>query len=216
MTLSKYDTDFSDAMALKLRLNREARQSIDSDEVEPSKEQETVIVYTKTPYDRNEEIQNLVAKHPGLTPEMAEPGLRELGFQIDGWNFEITDYKTFEQLVEDWSVTEQGCSGTLMFEWYISECKSKATLIEIFADEEAEAVHMKNIETYGETFMTCTNPQNFTYLGAVTDVVKERVAAFGFTYQVMQGGFRRLPQAAIYFVISQAPDLRTSSILMPV
>ena len=105
---------------------------------------------------------------------------------------EITDYKTFEQLVKDWSVTEQGCSGTLMFEWYISECKSKATLIETFADEEAQAVHMKNIETYGETFMTCTNPQKFTYLGAVTDAVKERVAAFGFTYQVMLGGFRRL------------------------
>lgn len=105
---------------------------------------------------------------------------------------EITDYKTFEQLVKDWSVTEQGCSGTLMFEWYISECKSKATLIETFADEEAQAVHMKNIETYGETFMACTNPQKFTYLGAVTDAVKERVAAFGFTYQVMLGGFRRL------------------------
>jgi hypothetical protein len=100
--------------------------------------------------------------------------------------FEITDYKTFEQLVE-------GCSGTLMFEWYISDCKTKATLIETFADEGAQAVHMKNIETYGETFMACTNPQKFTYLGAVTDVVKERVAAFGFTYQVMQGGFRRLP-----------------------
>ena len=106
---------------------------------------------------------------------------------------EITDYKTFEQLVEEWSATEQGCSGTLMFEWYISENKSQATLIETFADEEAQAVHMKNIETYGETFMACTNPQKFTYLGAVTDIVKERVAAFGFTYQVMQGGFRRLP-----------------------
>ena len=105
---------------------------------------------------------------------------------------EITDYKTFEQLVKDWSVTEQGCSGTLMFEWYISENKSQATLIETFADEEAQAVHMKNIETYGETFMACTNPQKFTYLGAVTDAVKERVAAFGFTYQVMLGGFRRL------------------------
>ena len=89
MTLSKYDTDFSDAMALKLRLNREARQSIDSDEVEPSKEQETVIVYTKTPYDRNEEIQNLVAKHPGLTPEMAEQGLKELGFQLKGEDDEM-------------------------------------------------------------------------------------------------------------------------------
>ena len=80
MTLSKYDTDFSDAMALKLRLNREARQSRDSDEVKQSKEHETVIVPTNAPYDRNEEIQNLVAKHPGLTPEKAEQGLRELGF----------------------------------------------------------------------------------------------------------------------------------------
>ena len=80
MTHSNYDTDFANAMALKLRLNREARQSIDSDEVKPSKGQKTVIVNTNTPYDRNEEIQNLVAKHPGLTPEQAEQGLKELGF----------------------------------------------------------------------------------------------------------------------------------------
>ena len=80
MTLSKYDSDFANAMALKLRLNREARQSIDSDEVKPSKGQKTVIVNTNTPYDRNEEIQNFVAKHPGLTPEEAEQGLKELGF----------------------------------------------------------------------------------------------------------------------------------------
>ena len=80
MTLSKYDTDFANAMALKLRLNREARQSRDGDEVKQSKEHETVIVPTNAPYDRNEEIQKLVAKHPGLTPETAEQGLRELGF----------------------------------------------------------------------------------------------------------------------------------------
>ena len=41
MTLSKYDSDFSDAMALKLRLNREARQSEDSGEPKQSKEHET-------------------------------------------------------------------------------------------------------------------------------------------------------------------------------
>ena len=80
MTLSKYDTDFANAMALKLRLNREARQSRDSDEAKQSKEHETVIAPTNAPYDRNEEIQNLVAKHPGLTPETAERGLRESGF----------------------------------------------------------------------------------------------------------------------------------------
>jgi hypothetical protein len=80
MTLSKYDTDFANAMALKLRLNREARQSRGSVEVKQSKEHETVIVPTNAPYDRNEEIQKLVAKHPGLTPEKAEQGLRESGF----------------------------------------------------------------------------------------------------------------------------------------
>ena len=62
MTLSKYDSDFSDAMALKLRLNREARQSEDSGEAKQSKEHETVIVQTNAPYDRSEEIRNLVAK----------------------------------------------------------------------------------------------------------------------------------------------------------
>ena len=80
MTLSKYDSDFSDAMALKLRLNREAQQTEDSGEAKHSTEHETVIVPTNAPYDRSEEVRNLVAKHPGLTPEMAEQGLRELGF----------------------------------------------------------------------------------------------------------------------------------------
>ena len=80
MTLSQNDEDFAHAMALKLRLNREARQSEDSGEPKQSKEHETVIVPTNAPYDRSEEIRNLVAKHPGLTPEDAEQGLRELGF----------------------------------------------------------------------------------------------------------------------------------------
>jgi len=80
MRLSNYDSDFSNAMDLKLRLNRGARQSKDSGELKQSKEHETVIVQTNAPYDRSEEISNLVAKHPGLTPEAAEQGLRELGF----------------------------------------------------------------------------------------------------------------------------------------
>jgi len=80
MTRSKYDSDFSDAMALKLRLNREARQSKDSGEGKQSKEHQTDRVPTNAPYERSEEIRNLVAKHPGLTPEEAEQGLRELGF----------------------------------------------------------------------------------------------------------------------------------------
>ena len=107
---------------------------------------------------------------------------------------EITDYYTFSNMVNEWSVVEEASGGTLMFEWYVSDCKTKGTLIETFSDEEGQAEHMKNLETYGGTFMACTNPHKFLYLGAVTEIVKERVAAFGFTYQTMEGGFRRLPQ----------------------
>ena len=80
MALSKYDTDFSDAMALKLRLNGEVRHSSDRAEVTASKEQETIIAPTNAPYDLSEEILNLVMKHPGLTLEVAKQGLKELGF----------------------------------------------------------------------------------------------------------------------------------------
>jgi len=42
---------------------------------------------------------------------------------------EITDYKTFEQLVEEWSATEQGCSGTLMLNGIFQRTKAKLRLL---------------------------------------------------------------------------------------
>ena len=80
MTLSKYNIDFSDSMALKLRLNGEVWHSSDRAEVPASKEQETISTATNAPYDLSAEILNLVTKHPGLTPEVAKQGLKELGF----------------------------------------------------------------------------------------------------------------------------------------
>ena len=80
MTLSKYKTDFSDAMALKLRLNRKARQSVDVNQAKKSLKHEPDITPSNGPYKRSAEIQDLIAKHPGLTREKAEQGLRELGF----------------------------------------------------------------------------------------------------------------------------------------
>ena len=46
---------------------------------------------------------------------------------------EITDYDAFEKMVSEWSTTEEKCKGTVMFEWYISDCKTKGTLIKTFA-----------------------------------------------------------------------------------
>jgi hypothetical protein len=75
-TLSKYDQDFADAMALKLRLNREQRNSQTSEMSasanEPSEQ-------TAGDSLRTSIIQSAMQRHPGLTEEEAQEMMDEIG-----------------------------------------------------------------------------------------------------------------------------------------
>jgi hypothetical protein len=62
MTLSKYDSDFSDAMALKLRLNRETRPLTELDQF------------------RLEIAQETVERHPQANVETVLQMMKEMGF----------------------------------------------------------------------------------------------------------------------------------------
>ena len=62
MTLSKYDSDFSDAMALKLRLNRETRPLTELDQFRLEIAQETVV------------------RHPQANVETVLQMMKEMGF----------------------------------------------------------------------------------------------------------------------------------------
>ena len=66
MTLSKYDTDFANAMALKLRLNREARQLRRLNEF------------------RLEIVKKTISRHPRATVETILQMMDEMGFQVNG------------------------------------------------------------------------------------------------------------------------------------
>ena len=75
-TLSKYDQDFAHAMALKLRLNREQRNSqtsaVSALDKEPSKQ---TVGYSL----RNSIIRSAMQRHPDLTEETARKMLDEIG-----------------------------------------------------------------------------------------------------------------------------------------
>jgi hypothetical protein len=76
-TLSKYDQDFADAMALKLRLSREKKQKaseVSPPVSEPSETKEEVI------FDRSEIIAKSMRRHPGLTKETAEAMMKAFNF----------------------------------------------------------------------------------------------------------------------------------------
>ena len=62
MTLAKYDSDFSDAMALKLRLNREARPLTELDKF------------------RLEIAKETVERHPQANVETVLKMMKEMGF----------------------------------------------------------------------------------------------------------------------------------------
>mgnify|MGYP001224463472 CR=1 FL=1 len=75
-TLSKYDQDFADAMALKLRLNREQRNSQTSEMSAPDNEPSEQTVGDSL---RNSIIQAAMQDHPALTEETARRMLDEIG-----------------------------------------------------------------------------------------------------------------------------------------
>jgi len=74
--LSKYDHDFAYAMALKLRLNREQRNSQASEMSAQRKEQSGQTLCGSL---RNLIIQNAMEDHLGLTEQDAQKMLSELG-----------------------------------------------------------------------------------------------------------------------------------------
>ena len=77
MSLSEYDKQFAEAMALKLRLSREKKQKaseVSKPVSEPSETKEEMI------FDRSEIIASAQKRHPGLTKETAEQMMDELGF----------------------------------------------------------------------------------------------------------------------------------------
>ena len=75
-TLSQYDQDFADAMALKLRLNREQRNSQTSEMSSPDNESSEQTVGDSL---RSSIIQSAMERHPDLTEETAQEMLDEIG-----------------------------------------------------------------------------------------------------------------------------------------
>ena len=74
--MSQYDQDFSHAMRLKLRLNREQRNSQTSEMSAPDNEQSVQTVGDSL---RSSIIQAAMQDHPDLTEQTAREMMDELG-----------------------------------------------------------------------------------------------------------------------------------------
>ena len=77
----QYDQEFSEAMRLKLRLNREARSRAGEASTSGSAPSSaSASAPSSGPISRDEVIERILANTPGLTREEVEPMMRAMGF----------------------------------------------------------------------------------------------------------------------------------------
>jgi quinol monooxygenase YgiN len=98
----------------------------------------------------------------------------------------------FKQLMEEMVEGTSGESGTLNYEWYISEDESTIHLFEKYESSEAMITHVKGfLEKWAARFMGCSNTTRFTVYGDPSPEARELLAPFGGTYLKPWGGFAR-------------------------
>lgn len=88
--------------------------------------------------------------------------------------------------------TQDSEPGTLNYEWFLNEDKSKCTIYERYADSEALLIHLGNFgANFAERFMSILTIDSFKVFGPASDQVMEALSAFGATYMGYAGGFNR-------------------------
>ena len=81
-------------------------------------------------------------------------------------------------------------SGTLDYEWYITDDGSVVHIYERYADSEATLLHLANFgEKFAERFLAAVDPTRFTVYGSPNNEVKEALTAFGPEYLGWLGCF---------------------------
>ncbi len=83
----------------------------------------------------------------------------------------------------------------MRFEFFLSKGKTKATLIEVFADSDAAKLRTENLVASPilESFLHLFEPTSFIVLGSIRDDHREMLEAWGADFRDYAGGFYKPP-----------------------
>ena len=89
--------------------------------------------------------------------------------------------------------TQSNEPGALIYEYYLSEDKSRCSVVERYADNAAVMVHLKNFEThFAERFFALFEPKLFRVYGPANEDVRSALGSLGATFDDAVGGFERM------------------------
>ena len=113
------------------------------------------------------------------------------------WNIQLTvndghldDLKSL--MAEMIDSTDTNESGTLQYEWFMSDDETTLHVNERYTNADAMMVHIGNFGAhFAERFMTYLTIQSFTIYGAATDDIKDALDPLGAAFFAKLGGFSK-------------------------
>ena len=112
------------------------------------------------------------------------------------WNLQLAvrpgQIDTFRSLMEEMIESTRAESGTLGYEWFLSEDGTICHLYERYADSEAALVHIGNFgSTFAERFFACVEPTAMFVYGNPDAQTREALSTSNAVFLGPLGGFAR-------------------------
>lgn len=113
---------------------------------------------------------------------------------IVSWNLQVSirdgrfdEFKALMQEMVDSTRTE---SGTLAYEWFLSEDSKSCHLYERYSDSDAVMTHLHNFgSNFADRFVEYVEPKSMMVYGEPSDAVRAALESFGAEFLGSFGGF---------------------------
>ena len=113
---------------------------------------------------------------------------------IVSWNLRVSirdgHFDKFKALMEEMVDSTRKESGTLAYEWFLSEDSKSCHIYERYSDSDAVLTHLRNFRSkFADRLLECVEPKSMTVYGEPADAVRTALEGFGAEFLSSFGGF---------------------------
>ncbi|MCH8158608.1 MAG: antibiotic biosynthesis monooxygenase [Proteobacteria bacterium] len=113
---------------------------------------------------------------------------------IVSWNLRVSirdgHFDEFKALMKEMVDSTRKESGTLAYEWFLSEDSKSCHIYERYSDSDAVMIHLGSFgSNFADRFLECVEPKSMMVYGEPTDAVRTALEGFGAEFLSTFGGF---------------------------
>lgn len=115
---------------------------------------------------------------------------------IISWNLQVSihdgRFDEFKSLMQEMVESTQKETGTLAYEWFLSEDSKSCHVYERYSDSDAVMTHLGNFgANFADRFLEYTEVKSIAVYGEPADAARTALEGFGAEFLGLFGGFSR-------------------------